>query len=681
MKYRSSAWYWKALAWVLAAASLAFGTFTGFLTLANFNGGSYGSRVYQETYQCTQAAMAEGDAIINKFRSDPTYDKWDRFLEDTNLRFIILREQTGEVMAMYTEPLNITVPKELSNNPWLHESSYSFRLGEKGSFLEAVYVMDYYFGARWSAPYSEGYSDVSHETPAPVDSTENESYQILFLLPQTLQNRNDRIWNGYHMFRYFDSWKVRAPWCFGGCALVFLLCALYLSVTADRKPGQEELHLTFGEKIPFDLVVVLDGLALLGGAALLAIGINNLNDALILPVEFDLLMAALSAGMTICALVLLWSLVTFVCRCKAGKWWRTTLTYRVLRWGWDWFKKPFVWCWHILVQGFRSMPLVPRGVLVLFALAVAEFFLILFVVEGGLFFLVLFTVCNLLLLMGVIWALGQLRLLQKAGQAMADGTLDAPLDTSYMYWDFKLHGENLKSIAGGLNKAVEKQMKSERLKTELITNVSHDIKTPLTSIINYVDLLQKPHTEAEGVQYLEVLDRQAKRLKKLTENLVEASKASTGNLAVTLEPIRVMELVNQSVEEYRDRLEAGRLETVVDLRGDLEILADGKLMWRIMDNLLNNVIKYAMSGTRVYVTARKQDSHVTIAVKNISRDPLNVSADELLERFVRGDSSRHTEGTGLGLNIAQSLTQLQNGRFTLTVDGDFFKAEATLPMP
>ena len=177
-----------------------------------------------------------------------------------------------------------------------------------------------------------------------------------------------------------------------------------------------------------------------------------------------------------------------------------------------------------------------------------------------------------------------------------------------------------------------------------------------------------------------MLDRQAKRLKRLTENLVEASKASTGNLPVALVPTSVLELVNQAVEEYRDRLEAGRLEIVTSLRGDLTVQADGKLMWRILDNLLNNVVKYALAGTRVYVTAQKQGQWVTIAVKNISRDPLNVEADELMERFVRGDSARSTEGSGLGLNIVQSLTQLQHGQFQLTVDGDLFKAEVMLPV-
>ena len=253
------------------------------------------------------------------------------------------------------------------------------------------------------------------------------------------------------------------------------------------------------------------------------------------------------------------------------------------------------------------------------------------------------------------------------------------LDTEKLYWDFKRHGENLNAIAQGINRAVEQRMKSERLKTELITNVSHDIKTPLTSIVNYVDLLQKPHSDQEGAQYLEVLDRQAKRLKKLTEDLVEASKASTGNLPVSLAPTSVDELVSQAVEEYRDRLEAQKLEVVVSLQRGLTVLADGKLLWRVLDNLLGNAGKYALSGTRVYVTAIPRGRQVVIAVKNISREPLNIDADELMERFVRGDSARHSEGSGLGLNIARSLTQLQHGEFLLTVDGDLFKAEVILP--
>lgn len=250
-----------------------------------------------------------------------------------------------------------------------------------------------------------------------------------------------------------------------------------------------------------------------------------------------------------------------------------------------------------------------------------------------------------------------------------------------MYWEFKSHAENLNSIGDGLSKEVAQRMKSERLKTELITNVSHDIKTPLTSIINYVDLLQKAATDEERNEYLAVLDRQSHRLKKLTEDLVEASKASTGNMSVSLAPTNTQEIINQSFGEYSAKLEAGRLNTVINTPEPAPVvMADGRLLWRVIDNLFNNVVKYALPETRVYVDVRVEGSEAVISMKNISRAALNVSADELMERFVRGDASRSTEGSGLGLNIAKSLTELQHGEFSISTDGDLFKAEIRLPL-
>ena len=248
-----------------------------------------------------------------------------------------------------------------------------------------------------------------------------------------------------------------------------------------------------------------------------------------------------------------------------------------------------------------------------------------------------------------------------------------------MYFDVKRHAEDLNAIGVGMNKAVEQRLKSERLKTELITNVSHDIKTPLTSIVNYVDLLKKQDLPPDAQEYLMVLDRQSRRLKKLTEDLVEASKASTGNVTVNLEPIVVNEIIHQAIADYEEKLAAGKLEMIVNTyEGNLMALADGRLLWRVLDNLLGNVCKYAMAGTRVYVDLSAQDGRVFLSMKNISRDPLNVSAEELMERFVRGDASRHTEGSGLGLNIARSFMDLMGGGFELYVDGDLFKAELSL---
>ena len=228
--------------------------------------------------------------------------------------------------------------------------------------------------------------------------------------------------------------------------------------------------------------------------------------------------------------------------------------------------------------------------------------------------------------------------------------------------------------------AIDKQLKSERLKTELITNVSHDIKTPLTSIINYVDLLQHEHTPEQEEEYLAVLKRQAFKLKKLTEDLVEASKATTGNLPVNAVRCSMNELLSQVEGEYGDKLSAADL-TLVSVMPEKELFCcvDGALMWRVIDNLLSNICKYAQNGTRVYLTLEKTGGDAVVTFKNTSRAALNIPAEELMERFVRGDSSRSTEGNGLGLSIAQSLTELQGGKMSLAIDGDLFKAILRFP--
>ena len=233
-----------------------------------------------------------------------------------------------------------------------------------------------------------------------------------------------------------------------------------------------------------------------------------------------------------------------------------------------------------------------------------------------------------------------------------------------------------------MSAAVEERMKSERFKSELITNVSHDIKTPLTSIINYVDLMQAEQIDNPKVQeYLAVLDRQSKRLKKLTNDLVEASKASSGAIQVHFEDVDACELLQQATGEYSERLAASALTPVFSLpEHPVYIHADGALLWRVIDNLLSNICKYALPGTRVYLSAETNGETLTISAKNISRAALNIPPDELMERFVRGDSSRNSEGSGLGLSIARSLTTLMGGTFDLEIDGDLFKAKLSFPI-
>lgn len=263
---------------------------------------------------------------------------------------------------------------------------------------------------------------------------------------------------------------------------------------------------------------------------------------------------------------------------------------------------------------------------------------------------------------------------------MRGGDLEAKVDDKYLIGSFREFAGELNGLADVAMVAAQKQLKSDRMKTELITNVSHDIKTPLTSIINYVDLLEKPHTEEQEKAYLEVLSRQSQRMKKLIEDLMEMSKASTGNIPVEIGKIDAVEAVNQALGEFTDKLSAAGLTPVFRQSEEaVFLLADGRLLWRAMSNVLSNAVKYALPGTRLYVDVSAVEDKAVISFKNISGAQLNISAEELMERFVRGDSSRNTEGSGLGLNIAKSLMELQKGQLQLLVDGDLFKVTLVFP--
>ena len=269
----------------------------------------------------------------------------------------------------------------------------------------------------------------------------------------------------------------------------------------------------------------------------------------------------------------------------------------------------------------------------------------------------------------------------KETKKISDGDLTHKINETEVTPSMRILSKYINNISDGLSNAVEEKLKSERLKTELITNVSHDIKTPLTSIINYVDLLKKEQLDNEtAIQYIEVLDSKSQRLKTLIEDLVEASKASSGAITLHMQKINLVELIKQTLGEFEDRLTQRKLEIdLADVEVPLYIYADGRSTFRILENILSNVNKYAMQGTRVYIDLEADEEQVSVSIKNISATRLNISADELMERFVRGDLSRNTEGTGLGLSIAQSLASLQNGAFSIVLDGDLFKAIVTFP--
>ena len=270
--------------------------------------------------------------------------------------------------------------------------------------------------------------------------------------------------------------------------------------------------------------------------------------------------------------------------------------------------------------------------------------------------------------------------IQKINEALKNiynGNPNVKLNEEELEGTLKIMAKYINDIAGGFTNAIEQSLKSERLKTELITNVSHDIKTPLTSIINYVDLLKKQEiNNAQIKQYIAVLDKKSQRLKKLIEDLVEASKVSSGNVKLNIEIINLKELLNQTIGEFEDKLEKKNLKIEMDLPNEnVLIKADNRYLYRVIENVFSNVSKYALEGSRVYINLHKDGNDVNLEIKNISKDKLNISAEELMQRFVRGDKSRYTEGSGLGLSIAESLTELQGGKFKIYIDGDLFKVE------
>lgn len=266
-------------------------------------------------------------------------------------------------------------------------------------------------------------------------------------------------------------------------------------------------------------------------------------------------------------------------------------------------------------------------------------------------------------------------------EEIASGNVDYQIPTEKMNTSERQMAEMVNDIGNGLQRAVAESMKSERLKTDLITNVSHDIKTPLTSIINYVDLLKRENIDDPKIQgYLDILEAKAQRLKTLTEDVVEASKVSSGNITLECMDVNLVEMLNQTIGEFSEKMEAKQLRIVASLPEEPAVIhVDGRRMWRVLENIFNNVAKYAMPGTRVYADLKIKKETIEFSLKNISEYPLNINADELTERFIRGDVSRSTEGSGLGLSIARSLTEMQGGKFNLYVDGDLFKVMIEFP--
>lgn len=476
------------------------------------------------------------------------------------------------------------------------------------------------------------------------------------------------------VLRYCKPIVNMAPCVLAISLIMILVMGGFLIAASGHRKGKETIICNAFDRVPYDVF--------LGAAIVLVVSVNNLFLYYSYSTRDEIFLAFICTAVV--AFMIPPFLMTTATRLKASGWamfantliWRLCkLLVRLVKWVFGKLRDTF----RFLGRHFN---LYWKWIGGLAGIALLRFTLVAASGSAGLA-IVLDLVCAALLAVFLIRVIVQMYRLKDGAKKIADGETDYKIDTTHMLPEFAAHGETLNCIQDSVRVAVAERMKSERMKTELITNVSHDIKTPLTSIINYVDILSKEGDLSDKeAEYLAVLQRQSARLKKLIEDLIEASKASTGNLEVHMEPTDVEMLLEQALGEFEERLAACKLQPVVTnyltkkygAQADCHVMADGRHLWRVFDNLIGNIIKYAQPNSRVYIDIDEEEQgEIAVTFKNISKEPLNISGDELKERFVRGDRSRNTEGNGLGLSIAQSLMELQNGKVEIMIDGDLFK--------
>ncbi|MBQ3489896.1 MAG: sensor histidine kinase [Clostridia bacterium] len=464
---------------------------------------------------------------------------------------------------------------------------------------------------------------------------------------------------------FMMGYKFRYPIIAVASVSLIILTSLllYLFSAAGHRPGEKNIRASIIEKIPSDLFT-------LAALAVIFLFVSLLRLTLLDGTLNILSYIIIFLCVTLIYLCVLLYMLSLAVRIKCATLFKSALIFRFC-----------VWSGKKLTLVFRDLPLIAKAAVIIVIYFLFDLFaLLLFEEKTG--FFIYYTVKNCFAVLILFYICISLKKLQKGGERIANGDLSYQIDTENLFSDYVDFAETLNRIGNSMNEALNERIKSERMKTELITNVSHDIKTPLTSIINYVDLLKKEIPENEkSMEYLNILENQSSKLKKLICDLVEVSKAASGNIQINMEECDIGVLLHQAVGEYCEKLKNANLDPIPNIPDTpILIMADGNLLWRVFDNLLSNICKYAMPGTRVYLDVETHDNLCVIVFKNISASPLGVSCDELLERFVRGDISRHTEGSGLGLSIAKSLLELQNGTISLSSDGDLFKATVTFPI-
>ena len=456
-------------------------------------------------------------------------------------------------------------------------------------------------------------------------------------------------------------------------SVLWLIGMVWLTVTAGRRPEDEEIHLNGFDRWYTEIAAgTVIGIWLAGtiiSGTLIANSSLGYSHVVVTVIVICLICGTYTMA---------WFLIGYlslVRRIKAGTLWKNSLIRKVLKWIGKCSGKLADFARAFSRNTAEKIKVLLVGGAFLFL----QFLIIGCIFGGAEVFLLALMAVDVAVMIFVIRKADGLDLIMDGLKKISDGELQYKIKTDTLTGKQKVMAEYINNIGSGLDAAVENSLKKERMQTELITNVSHDLKTPLTSIINYVDLMKRENpTDPKIQEYLRILDEKSQRLKVLTEDVVEASKASTGNIKLEMNDIDFVEMVQQVIGEFEEKFKEKNLTMMVHFTDEPSIIyADGQRMWRVLENVFGNVVKYAMEGTRVYAEISNRNKKVTFSLKNISAQPLNISADELTERFIRGDVARNTEGSGLGLSIAKSLTELQGGEFKLYLDGDLFKVMIT----
>lgn len=493
----------------------------------------------------------------------------------------------------------------------------------------------------------------------------NTPYEIYTAIMNPLQP-GDSFYDDYMVYSKIKTMSQYILITFITCLAIMVISFIYLVYVSGRREKHGQIYLTFVDQIHTDVHTFL----VFCVAALSSSVIISIDSNIPLWINYEILIFLIIFGLDmIIGLSYIFSMIRQI---KNKQIIKNSLFYKISKAS-----------RNIIKICFSGKLFKPWILIFLSAYGAINAISFMIVIRSDSFFLFfMYLIFNALVIFYVAKSLLSLTRIMEAVKEISTGNLDYSLPTNKISPVFLHFSENIQSIQTGLKKAVSEAVKGERMKTDLITNVSHDLKTPLTSIITYVDLLKKENLNNQNAEeYVRILEEKSSRLKHLIDDLIEASKASSGNLMVQTDKVDLFELIQQAQGEFEEKILISQLDLRIHTdEPKIFIQADGKYMWRIIENLLSNVVKYSLENSRVYIDLSKSNTHGILTIKNISSFPLEISPEQLIERFVRGDTSRTTEGSGLGLSIAQSLTALQGGKFDIQIDGDLFKTIITMPL-